>query len=450
MIKPCGASFKRVLSARMAGTWTHGACGLTGSGCFRVALLAVMFGIASLTAMPVHAEGYRLSSYDKLNIRVVEWRQGEAEYKDWEFLTGVYPIVGGRISVPIAGELVAEGKTTAELAKEMAEILQKETGLLKAPSVSVNIESHGPIYVMGDVQEPGEFVYSPNMTVLQAISRAGGFFRKADASFMRFDRDRIASTGDLEAAEADNKRLLIRQARLEAELKAEHDFEIPAELRDNPTAASIAEEERKFMNARTSMLKSKLDTSKDLQRLSEQETATLEEKIKSQHVQIQLTKDELEGVTSLYKKGLSVTSRQMTLQRQLADAESKLLDFEVALVQSKQSQKQAERDAEDLRSTTIAEIQKELQEVMPKLEHAKVEMRTSAMLIREATVTAPALLAAREKEQIMQPVFSLVREVNGESQQITAAPNTRLEPNDVLEVTLEEQAAEEPAVPPGN
>ena len=116
-------------------------------------------------------------------------------------------------------------------------------------------------------------------------------------------------------------RLLIRQARLEAELKAEHDFEIPAELRDNPTAASIAEEERKFMNARTSMLKSKLDTSKDLQRLSEQETATLEEKIKSQHVQIQLTKDELEGVTSLYKKGLSVTSRQMTLQRQLADAE---------------------------------------------------------------------------------------------------------------------------------
>ena len=133
MIKPCGASFKSVLSARLAGTWTHGACGPAGSGCFRAALLAVMFGIASLTAMPVHAEGYRLSSYDKLNIRVVEWRQGEAEYKDWEFLTGVHPIVGGRISVPIAGELVAEGKTTAELAKEIAEILQKETGLLKAP-----------------------------------------------------------------------------------------------------------------------------------------------------------------------------------------------------------------------------------------------------------------------------------------------------------------------------
>ena len=87
---------------------------------------------------------------------------------------------------------------------------------------------------------------------------------------------------------------------------------------------------------------------------------------------------------------------------------------------------------------------------MPKLEHAKVEMRTAAMLIREATVTAPALLAAREREQIMQPVFSLVREVNGESQQVTAAPNTRLEPNDVLEVSLEEQAVEEPAVPPGN
>jgi polysaccharide biosynthesis/export protein ExoF len=413
----------------------------------RALLCAASWLAAGLFPQSGFADPYRLGAYDKVNIRVVEWRQGEATYKDWEVLTGLYAISGGMISVPLAGEFAVEGKTTAELEKEIADSLQKHTGLMSAPSVSISVENYGMVYVMGDVQNPGEFPYSPNMTVLQAVSSAGGFFRKADAAFMRLDRDRIASAGDLEAAQLDHARLLVRQARLEAELRGESDFDIPAELRENQNAAGIAGEERGFMKDRRSVLESKLATLTDLQALSEQQIDTLGDKIKSQHVQIQLANDELKGVTTLYKKGLAVSARQMSLQRELADAESKLLDLEIALVQSKQAQKQAERDKEDLKSTEIADIQKDLQDVRPKLEHAKVEMRTAELLIREATITAPALLAAREKDVNPEPIFTIAREASGSAREIKADASTRLRPKDVIEVSIDDEAVPKSQIP---
>ncbi|SFL06625.1 exopolysaccharide production protein ExoF [Mesorhizobium albiziae] len=399
------------------------------------------------------ADSYRLSPYDKIDLRVVEWRQGEAEYKEWEALTGTYAISDGNISVPLVGEILVEGKTIGEVSKEIAERLQGQTGLLNAPSVSVNIASHGSIYVMGDVQNPGEFPYSTNMTVLQAVTVAGGLRRKVDAAFMRLDRDRIAAAGELEEAELAYTRMLVRQARLEAELEEKNDFGVPVELSDHPKASGIAKEEHGFMAARNSMLRSKLDTLVDLQALNEQEIVTLDDKIKSQHVQIELAKKELKGVTSLREKGLAVTSRQMALQRELADAESKLLDLEIALVRSKQALKKAERDGEDLRSTHLAEIEKDLQEVRPKLEQAKVQMRTAALLVNEATVTTPAILEAREKNAVRsEPTFAVVREVKGWPKRISADAYSTLRPRDIVEVVIVDapNAGQSLRIPPGN
>jgi polysaccharide biosynthesis/export protein ExoF len=431
-----------IIEALVTGSRQAGLC---------VLLLALL--ATCLTLQSSLADSYRLSPYDKIDLRVVEWRQGEAEYKEWEALTGTYAISDGNISVPLVGEILVEGKTIGEASKVIAERLQRQTGLLNAPSVSVNIASHGSIYVMGDVQSPGEYPYSTNMTVLQGVTVAGGLRRKADAAFMRLDRDRIAAGGELEEAELAYTRMLVRQARLEAELEEKDDFGVPVELDDHPKASGIAKEEHGFMAARNSMLRSKLDTLVDLQALSEQEIVTLDDKIKSQHVQIELAEQELKGVTSLREKGLAVTSRQMALRRELADAESKLLDLEIALVRSKQALKKAERDSEDLRSTHLAEIEKDLQEVRPKLEQAKVQMRTAALLVNEATVTTPAILEAREKNAVRsEPTFAVVREVKGWPTRISADAYSPLRPRDIVEVVIVDapNAGQSLRTPPGN
>src|SRR3712207_6685910 len=90
------------------------------------------------------------------------------------------------------------------------------------------------IYVAGDVDQPGAYRYRSGMTVLHAVSVAGGFFRaEADG-----DRDRaIEVRGEFEASRRQLSSLLIREARLQAELDERPSVALPAELASRQDAA---------------------------------------------------------------------------------------------------------------------------------------------------------------------------------------------------------------------
>jgi polysaccharide export outer membrane protein len=46
--------------------------------------------------------------------------------------------------------------------------------------VNVQILTHRPFFILGQVSQPGQFVYMENMTVLAAVAMAGGFTARAD------------------------------------------------------------------------------------------------------------------------------------------------------------------------------------------------------------------------------------------------------------------------------
>lgn len=79
----------------------------------------------------------------------------------------------GRISLPLAGELVAEGKTAVQLQDEISTRLEK---YIDAPSVTVMVqdaESHR-FNILGMVKAPGSFALTHPTTILDAIAMAGG------------------------------------------------------------------------------------------------------------------------------------------------------------------------------------------------------------------------------------------------------------------------------------
>lgn len=132
-----------------------------------------------LPPMPAfHPAEYRLSAGDQVRIITV----GQDE------LTGEFRIDdGGRIAVPMLGNLPAAGLGPAQLGHEVAGALQKD-GLIRAPSVSVEVVRYRPVSVLGEVNKPGAFDYQPGMTVLSAVAQAGGFTPRAveaDASVLR-------------------------------------------------------------------------------------------------------------------------------------------------------------------------------------------------------------------------------------------------------------------------
>jgi polysaccharide export outer membrane protein len=79
----------------------------------------------------------------------------------------------GQFSFPLAGQVDARGKTVQELQQTVTERLRK---FISDPVVTVSIQEvkGNKVYVLGQVNKPGEFIVNPRVDVMQALSMAGG------------------------------------------------------------------------------------------------------------------------------------------------------------------------------------------------------------------------------------------------------------------------------------
>ena len=85
----------------------------------------------------------------------------------------------GSISFPYIGRVNVKGKSLSEIEKEMAKRLS--SGYIKYPVVTVSLSTFETLkyFVYGEVKSPGRFALEDNMTVLKAISAAGGITLEA-------------------------------------------------------------------------------------------------------------------------------------------------------------------------------------------------------------------------------------------------------------------------------
>jgi polysaccharide biosynthesis/export protein len=108
---------------------------------------------------------YRLVNGDKLRIEV---------YREPQLSHSLQIRPDGKISLPLAGDLVAAGQTPAGLRDAIATALRE---YVTNPVVTVIVvETQLPtISVMGEVNEPGSVPLKGRMTVIEALAAAGGF-----------------------------------------------------------------------------------------------------------------------------------------------------------------------------------------------------------------------------------------------------------------------------------
>jgi polysaccharide export outer membrane protein len=93
----------------------------------------------------------------------------------------------GKISMPLLEDQQAAGLTTKELQDHITEAYK---AFVEAPQVSVTVlqSLSRKVYFVGKINRPGEIPLQKNMTVLQAISIAGGLSEWADTSDVRLIR----------------------------------------------------------------------------------------------------------------------------------------------------------------------------------------------------------------------------------------------------------------------
>jgi polysaccharide export outer membrane protein len=86
----------------------------------------------------------------------------------------------GMVSVPLLGDVLASGLTPLQLADQIATKLKK---YIQDPNVSVVLTqiNSKKIYLLGEVAKKGPVEMTPGMTLLEAISSAGGLTDYANA-----------------------------------------------------------------------------------------------------------------------------------------------------------------------------------------------------------------------------------------------------------------------------
>ena len=93
-------------------------------------------------------------------------------------LTGEYTLDGnGVLAFPLIGNVDANGQTTKQL--QNAIVSKLDPNYLRNPSVSAEVITRRPFYVIGEVQKPGNYPYVTDMTALQAVAMAGGYTYRA-------------------------------------------------------------------------------------------------------------------------------------------------------------------------------------------------------------------------------------------------------------------------------
>jgi polysaccharide export outer membrane protein len=143
-----------------------------------IAALTVIL-LAPLASRAQTAEGdYRLHAGD--SITVSAWKEIDLQRK-------VMIRPDGKFSFPLAGEVQAAGRTPDEVRIDIESKLKK---YIPEAVVTVVVEdfSGNRIYVIGQVNKPGMFIMNPRLTVLQALSLAGGstpFAKLDDISILR-------------------------------------------------------------------------------------------------------------------------------------------------------------------------------------------------------------------------------------------------------------------------
>ena len=120
---------------------------------------------------------YALDTGDKLRI-VVFGQDG---------LSNSYFVdAAGQVTIPLIGAVTARGLTTQQLARAVAAKLR--AGFIREPHVAIEVETYRPFFILGEVTQPGQYPYVPNMTVETAVAIAGGFTPRAYRYDVKIDR----------------------------------------------------------------------------------------------------------------------------------------------------------------------------------------------------------------------------------------------------------------------
>ncbi|MBN9985095.1 exopolysaccharide biosynthesis protein [Rhizobium laguerreae] len=378
---------------------------------------------------PALADDTAFAPQTKIRLTIVQWMQSKGQYERWDALGGEYTVSDeGAVFLPFLGSVSVGNRDNTSLTNEIAKRLQEKIGLVQPPAVTIEILEYPPIYVVGDVTTPGQYKFRSGLTVLQSLAMSGGPFRATSLQ----QSQTIKLAGELREIDHSLLRSTAKLARLQAEMTGAKEIIFDQTLGVNQQyAAGIYNEERVIFQARANALDRQSKALTELRDLLNSEVGMLGEKVQGSEDNIKSIEDQLTSVKTLVSKGLTVSSRQLDLERLLTTYRSDRLDLVTAIMRGRQAISETTRNLEGLYDTRRSEVASELQSEQASLDQLKLKREMTQKLLLDDLATGG---SSNITDEALPLTFTVSRRSEGQIRQFQASETTALIPGDVVRV----------------
>lgn len=403
-----------------------------------IRLLATLLAALVLAAPTLRAQDavYRLESGDVVEI----WTAQEPSLN-----RQVIVRPDGRVSLPLAGHLQARGLSLEELERA---ILERLAAYYRTPLDLVAI-LHPPevadpptIYVAGTVTTPGAYRHRPGMTVLHALSVAGGLLRPAAlddaATLVEAQRTVRVLRRQLAIVVAQEARLLA-ESRGNAAIAVEPGDE--ERLRRSGLGGALDEalaQERRLMDLRAEELEEDIAAAERALALAREELALSEAEAQASDAQLAVVEEESVAMETLVARGIVTETRAREMRIRRAELVRGRHQLEAALARARGETKRAEADLLAVRTRRTLERSAELHELQRRREELEINLSAG-----ERALADLGLPSATDFEPTVR--FTILRSVDGTMRELPAQDMTEVRAGDLVNVVRIDPDTRSPA-----
>lgn len=386
-----------------------------------ISTLAVLLSPASVMAQP---QQYRVASGDVLSVSV---------YGDPD-LTGLFPVsTDGTIGYPLLGNIDVINKTTTEIGAAINASLREHIPNL---SVAVSVKEYAPIFVIGDIQNPGKYEFRPGMIALEAFALGGGL-RQTDRALETSGVQLVAAQQEYDDTALQLLSQDIKRVRLEAEINGKP-FEYDANatgtgVRDAATIQSMIAAERSLFELRLSTMESDRRNMEAQRDNYQEEIEMLEKSAALRNDQFNLVQLDVNASQGLVSRGAASESALRDRKRDLLAMNQQLLESGSFLARARQNKNEVERRIRELDDKRRNEAAAELRNIT--LDMIRLRKKMSAIVQTMAEIGAAAQRVT-SLEQTVKTRFSVVRMVDGNYQEMPVEEHAEVKAGDIVRVQL--------------
>jgi polysaccharide export outer membrane protein len=339
----------------------------------------------------------------------------------------------GKIMLPQLGSIDVAGHELDSIRERIEQELTNR-GIIKKPTVIVEIVAYRPFYIGGSVVRPGAIAFEPGLTVRHALLLAGGLAKGREGTPMD-PAEVLTLKAKWRVAQYQLLQINSRIVRLKAEMDRADDaaFEsLDTKFVPSKDVETLTSLDANLLHARNEERTENQGNLKDISNLLDFELSVLTKQAEHQEKERELQRDQVANARALYGKGYIPLPRLQELEREESRLSRDLLENQAFAARARQNKATIKYQFESAETKRQIDLQQELREAM--LERARLEAEAEG--VSNSLLIAGVSLKDNEAVTQPAPTVTIHRTVEGSVKVIQAAMDNEINPGDVLDVAL--------------